>query len=354
MPSEMSQANGSEARLLSDERFLRKVAYMYYEDGNSQEGIAEKEYVSRQTVSKALQKAKDRGIVRVSIVPDMRSGYLRNLMREARIGLELEDVVLVPGNNFEGMKEYGTAEEVVVEIAKSAADYLDQLLTNTDILAVSGGTVFMRNVARYLTPNRLLPHLQVVATIGFVEAHTSDGDANLIAYDIAQAYGGRHTWCCMPAFFPSLPIADALLNIKLMRQNDPIVKQSADLHNRANVVMMSIWPPHTNNEVVIRGILSKEQIQAVEAMHPAVDINHWVFDAEGRCINTLLNPPPYYLTGFEIPRLKQKIRKEAAKVILVAGGGPAYVPAIRATLNAGLANILITDHVTAQLLLMEK
>jgi DNA-binding transcriptional regulator LsrR (DeoR family) len=352
MPSEMSQANGSEARLLGDERFLRKVAYMYYEDGSSQEAIAEKEYVSRQTVSKALQKAKDRGIVRVSIVPDMRSGYLRNLMREARLGLELEDVVLVPGTNFEEMEEHATSEEVVIEIAKAAADYLDQLLTNTDVLAVSGGTTFMRNVTRHMNPSKLLPHLQVVATIGFVEAHTSDGDANLIAYDIAQAYGGRHTWCCASAIFSAFP--SALATINLMKQRDPIVKQSAGLHDRANIVMMSIWPPHTNNEVVLRGILSREQMQQIESMYPAVDINHWVFDAEGQCINTLLDPPPYYLTGFEIPRLRQKIRTEGAKVIVVAGGGPAYVPALRATLKAGLANILITDHVTAQLLLSEK
>ena len=362
MPSEMSQANGSEARLLSDERFLRKVAYMYYEDGNSQEGIAEKEFVSRQTVSKALQKAKDRGIVRVSIVPDMRSGYLRNLSREARIGLELDDVVLVPGTNFEGMKEHETAEEVVVEIAQSAADYLDQLLTNTDILAVSGGTTFMRNVARYINPNRLLPHLQVVAMLGFVEAHTSDGDANLIAYDIAQAYGGRHTWCCVPAILPPPSTLKKLLpplpnleeSFAMLLQHDPIIKQAINLHDKANVVMMSVWPPHMNNEMLVRGILSREQLQAVESMDPAVDINHWVFDAEGRCINTLLDPRPYYLSGLAIPDLKEKIRKEGTKVIVVAGGGPAYVPALRATLKAGLANILITDHVTAQLLLTEK
>jgi len=33
---DITQGNNSEARLLADERFLRKVAYMYYEDGNSQ------------------------------------------------------------------------------------------------------------------------------------------------------------------------------------------------------------------------------------------------------------------------------------------------------------------------------
>src|SRR5579862_9742408 len=89
--------NSSEARLLTDERFLRKVAYMYYEDGHSQEAIAEMEYCSRQTISKALQKARDRDIVRISIVPDLRTGYLRNLSREVRMQLGLEDLILVSG-----------------------------------------------------------------------------------------------------------------------------------------------------------------------------------------------------------------------------------------------------------------
>ena len=43
MPENM-QGSGSEARLLADERFLRKIAYMYYEDGYSQETIAEMEF----------------------------------------------------------------------------------------------------------------------------------------------------------------------------------------------------------------------------------------------------------------------------------------------------------------------
>ena len=352
MPSEMSQANGSEARLLGDERFLRKIAYMYYEDGNSQEVIAEREFCSRQTVSKALQKAKDRGIVRISIVPDMRTGYLRNLSREVRADLKLDDVVLVPGRSFEGIAENETIDEVVVEIATAAGDYLDQLITDTDVLAVSGGTTFMRNVVRYLKPSKLLPHLRVVATIGFVQAHTSDGDANLIAYDIAEAYGGKHVWCCMPAFFSSSPETQAYLPI--LMHDDPIIKQAIDLHKRANVVMLGIWPPHMNNEVIVKGILSREQIEKVESLHPAVDINHWVFDAEGQCINTMLDPQPYCLSGFEIPILTEKIRREGTKVILVAGGGPAYVPALRATLKAGLANILITDHITAQRLLEDE
>jgi deoxyribonucleoside regulator len=54
----------------------------------------------------------------------------------------------------------------------------------------------------------------------------------------------------------------------------------------------------------------------------------------------------------EISRLKDKIQQSNAKVILVAGGSPSYIPAIRAVLRAGLTNILVTDHITAQLLLV--
>jgi len=347
---DINQGNSNEARLLSDERFLRKVAYMYYEDGNSQEAIAETEFCSRQTVSKALQKAKDRGIVRISIVPDLRTGYLRNLSREVRRELGLEDLVLVPGYSFVNVKEGATLDEVVAEIASAAADYLDQLLTDSDILAVSGGKRFMRNIVRYLKPTKLLPHLQVVSTIGFVEARTSFGDANLIAFDIAQAYGASHTWYTIPAFMPAIPgvSSEAIMSSYAHLST---TREAMELSERANIVMMGLWTPDTNDELIMRGILNREQIASIESFHPALDINHWVFDAEGRCINELMDTPPYYLTGFPIPRLKEKIDKEGTKVILVTGGGASYVPAIRAALRAGLANILITDHMTAQLVL---
>ncbi len=143
--------------------------------------------------------------------------------------------------------------------------------------------------------------------------------------------------------------ADAIMTVNSRLS---ITSEAIELSEKANVVMMGLWTPHTNDEVVIRGILSREQIDAIESFHPAVDINHWVFDAEGRCINEMMDPPLYNLTGcFPIPRLKEKIRAEGTKVILVAGAGPSYVPAIRAALKAGIANILVTDHITAQLLL---
>src|SRR5258706_2039862 len=117
MPSDIPPASTSEAKLIGDERFLRKIAYMYYEDGHSQESIAEMEFCSRQTVSKALQRARERGIVRISIVPDLRTGYLRNLSREVRVQLGLEELIVVAGRSMSTIAAADTLDDVVFEIA---------------------------------------------------------------------------------------------------------------------------------------------------------------------------------------------------------------------------------------------
>ncbi|HJT59823.1 MAG TPA: sugar-binding domain-containing protein [Ktedonobacteraceae bacterium] len=336
---------GSEAKLLTDDRFLRKIAYLYYEDGHSQEAIADLEFCSRQTVGKALQKAKDRGIVRISIVPDLRTGYLRNLSREVRVQLGLEDLILVTGSNMNTIPAGSHHDHVVADIASAAADYIDQMLTDSDILAISGGSRFMRNLVRYVNTTRVLPHMQVVATIGFVESRTSFGDANLIAYDLAEAYGANHLWFACPAFLS--PDED----VHHIRQL-PVIKDAYEMMTRANIIVTSLWTPYTNRDMIVRGILTQEQLEEIERYRPMVDMNHWVFDGAGRCINELIRPFPYILTGLEMPHLKDKIQHGNAKIILVVGGSPSYIPAIRAVLRAGLVNILITDHITAQLLLV--
>ena len=337
--------SSNETRLLSDERFLRRIAYLYYEDGHSQETIAEMEFCSRQAVSKALQKAKDRDIVRISIVPDLRTGYLRNLSREVRVQLGLEDLLLVAGRNTNAIAANDHLDDVVIEITIAAADYLDQMLTDADIVAISGGSTFMRNLVRYVKPGKALPHMQVVATIGFVESRTSPGDANLIAYDLAQAYGANHLWFPCPAF-----LADSEQVCQTRKL--PLIKEAYEMMTRANIIVTGLWTPGSNKDLLARGILTREQLEAIEAHRPVADINHWVFDAAGACINEMFNPFPYGLSGLEIPRLKERIQRNNTKVILVAGGSPSYIPAIRAVLKAGLANILVTDHITAQLLLI--
>jgi deoxyribonucleoside regulator len=336
-----AQRNITEGSLLSDDRFLRKIAYMYYVDGQTQEDIARMLYCSRQTIGKALQKARECRIVHISVVPEERTGYLRNLARDLRYTLGLEDLILVPGRTMDPEKPDEIIEDIVADIAATAADYLDHLITNHDILAVSGGKTIMRNIVRYLKPSKMLSGLEVVPTIGFVETRPSIGDSNLVAYDIATAYGAKHAWLPIPAIVETQ-------EQQCQARSLPLVRDVIQTMNKANVIMMGVWPCGPENDLVARRVVSQQQLESLQALKPIGDINHWVFDADGNFINDRLNPPPYYLTGLEIPLLKERVQRERMKIILVAGANYACIPAIRALLKARIVNILVTDHITAE------
>lgn len=345
--SDSIQTSTNEARLLGDDNFLRRVAQLYYEDGNSQETVAEMVFCSRQTVGKALQKAKERKIIRTSVVPDERTGYLRNLARDVRLKLHLEDLILVSGHGIDrteiGQPREDVADDVIAEITRAAYEYLDQMLSDNDILAVSGGKRFMRNLIRYAKPVKPREHLRVISTIGFASAHTSFGDGNLIAYDLASMYGADHTWFPCPAFLHNAE------QLKLVRQL-PLVKDAYELMQQATIVVTGLWRPEFD-EIVKLGFLTQEKRDQLESYYPVADINHWLFDASGQCINRLFDPEPYFLSGMEIPDLKDKVQNNRTRVMLIAGGDTSYAPAIQATIKAGIVSILATDHITAHALL---
>jgi DNA-binding transcriptional regulator LsrR (DeoR family) len=301
-------------------------------------------YCSRQAISKALQKAEDRGIVRISVIPEERAGYLSNLARDLRFHLKLEELILVPGHSFDDTKpDSDLNEEVLGEITEVAAHYLDQVITHHDILAVTGGTSVMRNVVHHLKPSKSLSDLQVVPTIGFVKRQVNIGDANLVAYHIATLYRGKHHWMPIPALVETQEQQEQARNL-------PLVRDVFTMMEQANIIMMGLETLDLDHDMVKRGVLTSQQVQTLQGYHPVADINHWLFDAEGRSLNNRLHSPPYYLTGLELPCLSERIIHQHTKVILVAGASTAHIPAIRAILKAGLATVLITDHITAQCL----
>jgi deoxyribonucleoside regulator len=224
----------------------------------------------------ALQKAEDRDIVRISVIPEERAGYLSNLVRDLRFHLELEELILVPGYNFDDSKpDSDLNEEVLGEITEAVAHYLDQVMTHHDILAVTDGRSIMRNVVQHLKPSKSLSNLQVVPTIGFVERQASIGDANLVAYDIAKLYGGKDHWLPIPALVETQEQQEQARNLSLVRDVFKMIEQ-------ANIIMMGLWTPDMDHDMVKRGVLSEQQVQMLQRYHPVADINHWVFDAEGR------------------------------------------------------------------------
>jgi deoxyribonucleoside regulator len=330
----------AEGGMLADDEFLRRVATYYYTEGKTQEAIAALLYCSRQTIGKALQKAEDRGIIHIAVEPEERTGSLSTLSRDLRFTLGLEDLLLVPGRDFITDPSGNVIDDIMMDITAAAASYLDQILTDHDILAVTGGRNIMRNVVRCLKPSKILSNLQVVPITGFVEPSLSGEDANIVASAIANVYEARYAWLPIPAIVETLEQQEQARALPLARDVFKLMKQ-------ATIIMMGIRGANIDHDVIKRRVLSQRQLEILQAYRPVADIEHWVFDAQGRCINEIAETPPYYLTGLEIPHLQKRIRQRQTKGILVAGASKLCIPAVRAALNAGIVTILITDHVTA-------
>lgn len=322
--------NLAEGTLLADERFLRQVATCYHLEGQTQQQIADALYCSRQTISQALQKAVDRGLVSIAVQPEERVGYLRALARDLRLRLGCQEVILVPGSTGETP---ATDEGVVAALADATALYVDGRLQDGDVLAVTNGPTILKQLLHRLRPSKRLPDLQVVSTVGFTETSALlRTDANVIADTIGRAYGGCSAWLPIPA----------LMQTRVQREQAhhlPLVREVLAVLEQATLLLMEVSLVDLEHDRVKHALLSSEQLMALQQAHPVAEVNHWLFDAAGRSLHERL---PYAVTGVEIPHMGH----HPPKIILVAGT-QTCLPAIQSIVNTGFVDVFITDHLTA-------
>ena len=133
---------------------LVKVARMYYEDSMSQEEIASEIACSRPYVSRLLTDAKEMGIVQFKVVPP--KGYELEMERRLREKGSLEKVIIVP-------KKSNLPK--LTAVAKAAAEYLESVVENGDIIGYSwGNTVY--SVSNFLSQKEDLSDVTVVQLCG--------------------------------------------------------------------------------------------------------------------------------------------------------------------------------------------
>lgn len=341
---------------LYNEDILRQIAIEHYERNKSQPDIAKSLGVSRPSITDALKRARALGIISITIPRDKERQPSLNRLQTAMLRRfeVLEDVELVVGHiDVEG----SLAPSVVPDIAKAAAAYLEGELINgakngdePTRLAVSGGRRFIRQVVQNLDPNVNLPNLEVYPISGFIREQANNGDASLLAYDIATLYEAKYAWLPIPAIVNTQEQCTLAKGL-------PIVRDVLARVEKANFYLITLFAPYSN-ELVSRGILQKEQVTKI-SRDAVCNIEMWFYTQRGECVNTTISEPPFFLTGYDINDLREKVEKKQAQVILVAGGSEKkadgtiinQVKGIRAILDARLVNMLITDHITARGLL---
>lgn len=308
----------------NDKRRLSiEAARMYYISDYSQQEIANRLGVSRPTVSRLLQHAKEQGYVRISIVDPLED--LHTLAERVKVKYEIDAVLVChsPQNEYQEIQEH---------ISRKAADYLYETVKDADIIGVTWGTT-MHKVALHLR-HKQLRGVEVVQLKGGVSHSRANTYAAETVHLFAEAYDTIARYLPLPVIFDSIAL-------KQMVEEDRHIQRIIQLGKQANIAIYTVGTVQEDALLFKLGYFSDEE-QRLLQRQGAGDICSRFFDAAGNIVSENIN---HRTVGIDLPDLRRK-----EKSILVAGG-QRKLAAIRAALIGKYPNILVTDQFTAQALL---
>lgn len=315
--------------MMADERYDDKrskmidAARMYYQLDYSQQDIAKQIGVSRPTVSRFLQQAKEEGYVQIKIIDPKENNDL--LAGELRDKFSLKNVVIVSVPKY---------EDVVVKkyLGEAAANFLDDIVKDGDVIAATWGTT-LYEVALNLK-DKHVRDVKVVQLNGGV----SHSETNTFAFEIINLFGKAfHT---VPYFIHLPAIVDHPI-VKQTIETDRHIRNILELGKQSNIAVVTVGAPTDDSVLIKANYFSEAELDLINAKG-AGDICSRYIDVEGIICSEELNQRTI---GIDLEELKRKERS-----ILVAGGIE-KVDGIYGALRGGYANVLITDQFTAKYLL---
>lgn len=298
---------------------LVAAAELYYREQLSQHEIAARLGVSRSTVSRMLQLARDQGIVHIEIRrPASEPAAARSpeqLADALRSALSLRRVVVVPPARRGGVQPL---------VAPALAEIAALGLRAGDALAVSWGrTVLELARARRWPP---LPGVLLVPAIAGFEERDARFQTNDIARRVADASGADVSLIHAPA------VPSARLRRSLLADED--ISRRLAVWDRLSAALVGIGPPLAEADTGPAHIMAA----AGELRGAAGDVVSRYFDADGR-------PVPFAGEQRLLGVSREQLR--SAGMVIAVASGSAKGPSIVGAARAGLVDVLVTDETTA-------
>lgn len=297
------------------------AAWLYYHHNYTQADVAKELNVSRATVANMLTKAKDDGLVTISLRPDLLSRRTLSATLRERFGLD--DVYLVP--TAEDMDE----NEVLHSLGSAAALYLEHALQPGEVLGTAWGAT-MLEVARALKLTAI-EGLVVAQSLGSLNSGEGFNPIR-VASLMAEKLGARVYHLYVPAVVESVEVKDILLR-------DRHIRAALEMARSASRLVIGIGKVSHDATVVRAGFLDKLTMDELKAKGAVGDLSGRYFDLQGRPVETEVDTRIIGLTWENLTRIRP--------VVAVAGGHDKAAPVLGA-LRTGCLNVLITDERTAR------
>jgi DNA-binding transcriptional regulator LsrR (DeoR family) len=296
---------------------------MYYEEGCTQQQIANRLGISRVRVSRALQQARDTGVVEINI-------------KYAGLFVEQEKRLhqLYPGARFIIADALdGSGPQVRDAVASTAAEYLSHVVRAEQRIAVGWGET-LRLLASKLTE---VAPAEFVPLIGGQGNAALDVHATLIAHAMAQASGGL----ALPILAPAVA-QSAEQHFQILQ--DPIIQTSLAAARSADYAIYSVQAPLSPQATIGRtGYFTADDMAILQRDDVRCDLTSICY------LNSAAQPVADELSQRAVAINRDELRAIPRKIVVA--GGLNKSEALDIAIRAGYADVVITDDQVADALI---
>lgn len=300
-----------------------RAGWLYYIAGNTQEEIASKLGVSRQSAQRLVSLAMSEGLVKVRLDHPIANCLSLAAQLKSKYALDFSEVVPTDINST----------STTVGVAQAAATEIEKWLRKPEpiIMALGTGRTLKAAIAQ-LQPMDCQRH-RVVSLTGNIAPDGSAAYYNVI-FNIADTIKTRSFPMPLPVFASSREERDLL-------HNQSMIQTTLGLAAEADVTFIGIGDLGNDAPLFVDGFISESELKALQRAGAVAEIVGWIFDDEGRFVEGLTNDR---VASAPVPS------RERSLVIGIAKG-TRKLPGIRGALKRRIINGLITDEETAMALL---
>jgi DNA-binding transcriptional regulator LsrR (DeoR family) len=306
----------------NQEEMLVQVARMYYERGLTQAEIGRQFHISRSTVSRLLQEARDRHVVRISINYPWKRDF--DLEREVFKRFPLREVRVLQSMDR-------SMADVLKGLGRLAAEYLDNCIRDGMTLGVSYGRSIAATIQQ-LNPSRHVD-MTVVQILGALGSGNPLIEGPDLVREIANLYGASYRYLFTPMIVESEQTRNLLLQ-------EPNVQETLELGRRADTIILGIGAHAPGASGLIwTGYLTQKDIAFLQSSGAIGHMCAQHFDEQGRTLDISFNRRVISI-GLEALR--------NIETVIAVAGTKEKAPAILGALRGDYINVLITDDKAAQ------
>ena len=300
-----------------------RAGWLYYVAGNTQDQIAAKLGVSRQSAQRLVSLAVSEGLVKVRI--DHPIATCLDLAEKLRRRFAFDFVEVVPSDPASVSTTLGVAEAAAAEIEKRLSS------PEPTVLAMGTGRTLKAAVERL--PAMECPHHKVVSLTGNIAPDGSAAFYNVV-FTMADKVKSR-------SFPMPLPVIASSPEERALLHGQELIRATLALAAEADVTFVGIGDLGPEAPLYQDGFITQGELKALQKAGAVAEIVGWAFDREGRLIEGITNDR---VASAPIPSRERSL-------VIATAMGERKLPGVFAAATRRLVNGLITDERTAAALL---